>query len=165
MLPGQNMDMRTFQITRTPYLGRISSKPWEKSNISQQSQEGQLWSQSVFSWEPFCQVQGQTGQELRAVLYEPREGKWLQSGEVFLKHSKTQPFTISQAQTSTARGPSNKPVQEVTIPSSIGLLSFELDVALIKEFSHLPVGGRLSWLRQNWEKVTQDSSILQTVQG
>ena len=38
-------------------------------------------------------------------------------------------------------------------------------MTLIKEFAHHPVGGRLSRFRKNWEKVTQDSWVLQTVQG
>ena len=84
---------------------------------------------------------------------------------MFLKHSTTHPLTIPRAQTSTAAESSNEPVQEVTIPSSSGLLSLELDVTLIKEFAHHPVGGCLSRFRKNWEKVTQDSWVLQTVQG
>ena len=118
-----------------------------------------------FLWEPFCQVRGQTGQELPAVQHKPKEGKWLPSGEIFLEHSTTHPLTVPRAQTSTAAGSSNEPVQEVTIPLPSGLLSLELDVTLIKEFTHHPVGDRLSRFRKNWEKVTQDSWILQTVQG
>ena len=55
--------------------------------------------------------------------------------------------------------------REVTIPSSSGLLSLELVMTLIKEFAHHLVGGRLSRFRNNREKVTQDSWVLQTVQG
>ena len=54
------------------------------------------------------------------------------------------PRTISRAQTFTAAEPLNKPVQEVTTPSSSGLLNLELDVALIKECAHQPVGSHLS---------------------
>ena len=83
---------------------------------------------------------------------QTKEGKWLPSGEIFLEHSTTHPLTILRAQTSTAAGSSNEPVQEVTIPSSSGLFSLELDVTLIKEFAHHPVGGCLSRFRKNWEK-------------
>ena len=99
---------------------------------------------SLLLWEPFCRVRGQTGQELPAIQHRSKEGKWLPSGETFLEFSKMHPLTISRAQTFTAAGPSNKPVQEVTIPSSSGLLNLELDIALIKEFAHQPVGGHLS---------------------
>ena len=106
--------------------------------------------------EPFCRVQGQTGQEFPAVQHKPKEGKWLPSGEILLKHSKAYPVTVSRTETSIAAGPSNKPVQEVTIPSSSRLLSLGLDTTLIKEFTHHPVGGCLSLFKKNWKKVTPD---------
>ena len=86
----------------------VASKPSKenrgKETSSIHGREGYGRSQ-FFCGSPSARYGGKQGNHTTL-----KEGKWLPSGEILLKHSKAYPVTVSQAETSIAAGPSNKPV-------------------------------------------------------
>ena len=127
-----------------------------------------LETRRFFSRGPSCQVRWQAGQKFFPVQLTKRpQARRMHPGKAI----SGSPETRLQATLPRASSPSESPTQAVLklldrLPNgTLGSLGIQMDMKLVLDFAHFPVGGRLMYFVENWKKLSQDPRIIESVTG
>ena len=137
---------------------------------SSSRREGQQ-NDHFFSRGPSCQVRWQAGQKLPVQSTLSTEEGRKQQGNIIPELPKAGLQTAVPRAQATAR-----PVQENSAEEAIKLLKslpksklenlgIKVDMNIVQNGAQLPVGGRLAHFAKNWEEISNDPWILETIRG
>ena len=139
---------------------------------SSSKKEGQQPDRFFSRW-PSCQVRRQAGQELLPVQFTlSTEERIKQQRDIIPELPKARlPTTLPRTQAAAGPTSQENPTEEAirllkSLPKSkLENLGVRVDMEIVRQGAQLPVGGRLVHFSKNWEEISSDPWILETVHG